>query len=469
MQKKITIIHIFLLVSLAFCQSNKKNLSLGRQFLAYPQKYFVSSYEKAIFQRFKNRFPNINLKDVIAIQNNYLLEIFIVKEKKPYKLMLEMDTQERITSVYRYLSKDIIKSRKKSDAIILKWLGKFFYRLDAGDSAALHDMIFHEKNRIRYNNLSNKSEIVAQLFRKFQSIVPLSEINYQEQTSFYSIIASIPFSSDIFFQIAHEWVEVKDSDLLQRNLYQRIISALNKNESLESSMRFKSKLELLKYLKEYYPETIEQGDIFVVPYPQTLKQEIKEIRFKIKENTKQPGYNSINIDPILNFEFKQDKSILIFNKSCNISYYSPPYKKIRNLERTEQLLKKIFNMFLLFPFTTHLESYKDLTGEVYFRGYDVYKIELTINQQWSNFWQVLRNEGSIYFYPTKIDDFENEIVIGGFIYIIKDKRMDSYHFGELTIHVSDNMNDISLVMKLNFYPFINRTNVVDFNGSVNRP
>jgi hypothetical protein len=348
-------------------------------------------------------------------------------------------------------------------------LGKFFYRLDAGDTAALYDMIFYEKNTIRYNGLSNKSEIVGKLTRKFTSNIQISKIEYQEQSSFLSIVASVPFSSDIFFRIAHDWAEAKNSDILQENLYHRIISRLNNTDSAISLISLESRLELLNYLKENYPEGNEQRDLFVIPYPQSLQHIINEIRYKIQVHQPGLGSNPINVDPIIQLEFKQDRGILILNNTCNISYYSPHDHNNSDLHNSEQVLKKIFNMFILIPFIADKEFNKNLKGQVYYRGYKVHTINLISDHQWSNFWQVLRMEGSLYFYPTKIDDLGNEMIIGGLIYIHRNKRMDFYHFGELTINIPMDKNGMELSMKLDFYPYINRANVLDFNGSIKRP
>lgn len=455
------ILFFLVLISSAIAKSDKNALGWAKQFLNKPLQYFSSPYEKAIFQKFNANFSNLRLKNARHLNGAYILEVHIPQLKNPYQLVLEFDEHKRINSVYRKLLKANVNYNGNTDPVILKWLGMFFYRLDAGDSAALYDMIFYRDIKIRYKNLSSKREISSSIIHKIPAIVQPNEINIQQSAKIYSILISIQFSDDILIQIPYEWAVAAETDKMQEYLYQRIASQVDKPELAESSINIPGKSQLLDHIRQYYPECTIQGDIIRIPYPQLSTTMLKEIRYKITRPIFASGFDPAKINSIVALEYNKDDGIVTLNKTCKISFYNSPKRDSDNIDRSEFALQKLYNMLLLFPKLNGEGYYSELKGEVLYRGYKIYKLVLSTSQKWANFWAIVRNEGSMYFYPSRIDYLTDELVVEGLLYVIRDNNLDLYHFAELKAFFPEQENDVAMVLELNFYPFINRMSLTD--------
>jgi len=449
------VVHIFFIISYVSAQNTIINSYWGKQLLKYPQQFFISSYEKDIFQKFQKKFSHIQFKKIEQYDTSCLIELYLSQGNAFYSLILELDKDKKIASVYRNLLKTDIKQGREADEIILKWLGKFFYRIDAGDSAAMYDMVFNKNIDMRYNGLSDKSKIIIKLLEKFTGIVKPLEINLQKKSSLYSVRVSFQFSADLFFQIPAELASASDTDVLQENLLNMIMIHMNNNYNTGNAYSIpKDRSKLLEQVNRYYPESIIQDDEILIPYPQRITKVLKEIRYEILGEKFDSGFSFSEINAQVNLEYKKDRGLITMNNTCKISLYQTPGIQHYTIEQSEKALQDIFKMILLFPFINAKDVYTNLKGFVQYRGYNVHKIILATRHEWAIFWEVLRKEGSVYFYPSRIDDLENVLLIHGLVYVIKDNKYDLYHFGELTIRFPKGNTDMEI--NLIFYPFVTR-------------
>jgi len=76
-----------------------------------------------------------------------------------------------------------------------------------------------------------------------------------------------------------------------------------------------------------------------------------------------------------------------------------------------------------------------------------------------NFFNVLRTEGSLYFYPSKIDYEQKNILIHGIMYILHENNFNYYHFCELKIIFLNKADPEMLELELELFPFVKNLDV----------
>jgi hypothetical protein len=461
MYRRKVILFFLVLISSAIAKSDKNALDWAKQFLNNPLQYFSSSYEKAVFQKFKAKFSILRPKNAGQYNGTYNLEIQIPQLKDSYHLVLEFDDEKRVSSVYRNLSLANIRYTGETDRVILKWLGKLFYRLDAGDSAALYDLIFYGDIKIRYKNIASKREIISSIINQYPAIIQPNEISIQKSSNIYSILISIQFSDDILLQIPYDWANTADTDKMQDYLYQKIVSHLKKSEQVQSSKNIHNKSQLIDYLRQNYPQGTIQKDIIHIPYPKLSTKVLNEMRYKIARHIFDLGFDPTQINSIINLNYNKEDGTVILNNACRFSFYNSPKRDDGITDRSESALQQLYNMLLLFPHVNGEDSYSDLKGDIQYRGYKNYRLALSTSKKWAKFWQIVRQEGSVYFYPSHIAFLTDELVIEGLIYVIRDNNLNLYHFAELKAHFFEYKETTSMELDLNFYPYVNRMSVTD--------
>ena len=98
-----------------------------------------------------------------------------------------------------------------------------------------------------------------------------------------------------------------------------------------------------------------------------------------------------------------------------------------------------------------------IKGMIKYKGYKIHDVDLQNSEQWLNLLEVLRQQGALYFYPSKIDDVEAHLMIYGLLYVIERGKASFYHFGELTVTFSKNNKLPENEFKLILYPYILNT------------
>jgi hypothetical protein len=243
------------------------------------------------------------------------------------------------------------------------------------------------------------------------------------------------------------------SDVLQENLYVQILSEINTAPFIRDIKLSENKYQLLKKCQQYYPKVTLHDDTLIIPYPPQKLDRFKEVKYLI------PGsyFSTIKqtpLQPQIQLTFNPDKSTLMINHSYLLSYYRTPGIGENSLERYKVILQYIYN--LLLPYTSvsdALERYNN-DAVVHYKGYTEHDIKLDSGEKYLAFWESLCAQGSLYFFPSRIDDLETSIHVYGLLYVMKDDIVNAYHFGELEVSVSKEQLTEKYAIELDFYPFV---------------
>jgi len=250
------------------------------------------------------------------------------------------------------------------------------------------------------------------------------------------------------------------TDALQESLYVRIIKEMENSGQDISPPPPENNFQLLSRYLEYYPKATLRGDNLIIPYPPRKVETFKEIRYIIPNNYFTNANKPLPLQPDIRLQFNQGKSTLTINESYSLSFYRSPNLKNISLQQSKNALQNVFNLIIpvekkyLQPVDQNVKTFID------YRGYKKHQIRLESDQQLSAFLECLCRQGSLYFFPSKIDDLEERIIIYGLLYVIKDDILELYHFGELTVNFSKTHLNRITNLKLIFYPFIRNNNEV---------
>jgi hypothetical protein len=197
-----------------------------------------------------------------------------------------------------------------------------------------------------------------------------------------------------------------------------------------------------------------------ISYPEKKIKELKEIRYLIPRDYFNRKEKVSFLQPDIHLLYNQDKSTVTLNRSYTFSFYRIPGMQRNSLEQSRDAIQQIFNLIFPYPQIQDNPIYQEIKGIIYFKGYQVHEIKLDSAKQLFIFWECLRKDGSLYFYPSKIDDLDERLIIHGILYVIKDEIVNIYHFGELTISFRNSSQPIIAEFKLIFFPFIKNLKAV---------
>lgn len=250
------------------------------------------------------------------------------------------------------------------------------------------------------------------------------------------------------------------TDALQESLYVRIIEEMENSDQHFSPPPPQNNDQLLNMYLEYYPKATLRGDNLIIPYPPRKVETFKEIRYIIPNNYFTNANKPLPLQPDIRLKFNQGKSTLTINESYSLSFYRSPNLKNISLQQSKNALQNVFNLIIpvekkyIQPVEQNIKTFID------YRGYKKHQIRLESDKQLSAFLECLCRQGSLYFFPSKIDDLEERIIIYGLLYVIKDDILGLYHFGELTVDFSKTYHNRITNIQLIFYPFIRNNNEV---------
>jgi hypothetical protein len=243
------------------------------------------------------------------------------------------------------------------------------------------------------------------------------------------------------------------TDVLQEKLYIQIIAEINDPQSKFYHNPPTNRLQLLNIFRQYYPNVILINDTLVIPYPHPKVEKFREIKYII------PSDYFLNhkfhpLQPQIQLKFNSDQSTLLINNSYYFSLYQAPVIHKSTIEQLQYVVKHIYNLFI--PYERLNEELKKYGNKaiVHYKGYKEHKIILNTGPQLNAFWESIFTQGSLYFFPSKIDDLESKVIIYGLIYVMKDDIITAYHFGELRItFLKQNLDNIYELV-LDFYPLV---------------
>jgi len=260
--------------------------------------------------------------------------------------------------------------------------------------------------------------------------------------------------ADSSAKIIIEPSESISTDVLQESLYVQLLMEIN-NPSREITAAFpQNKFQLLQRGLQYYPKAVLRGDTIIIPYPARKIKKFKEIKYFIPTEYFTEHSEIASFQPEIQLFLNPEKSTLIINNSYLLSYYRSPGINNKSLQQSIKVLQYIFN--LLLPYTNNIRKIRgyDTKAVVYYKGYTEHTIKLDSEKKFYAFWESLCGQGSLYFFPSKIDDLEKRIIVYGLLYVIKDNILNAYHFGELTVAFSKQHKRERVELQLDFYPFV---------------
>jgi len=427
----------------------------GKDLFKNPGKYFSNNYEKSLFIGFKKKFKNVSIENIIKEDRRSILHLKL-KSSSEYLLVCELDKNLKIKRIFRQLKFLSDMDRSIIDKIIIQWLGKFFYHLDAGNKEAMYDLVFHKETKILYKNLSDKKDIIKQLLKDFPAAINPQQLKIEAVDSKYRVGVFISLGSNIMLEVNSRLANITNTDELQENLFRDLETVFRENNQNKQN-KFLSLKERIKYITENYPKSHIKEDTLKINYPNLGLKTLSEMNYILAQDNAGPKFSSI-----IQIKMNEAGSALLLNGRYPLSFYQAPglnkdYKPI-----VKTAVEHLFNQFICMSFAAK-EAYPwEISGTVKYRGYLYHNLSVPATAKWAALWQELKQEGALYFYPSSIDILENEIVVHGLIYILKDEQMNFYHFGEVAARFSDFQNLSRINIELNFYPFLSRVGVSGF-------
>jgi hypothetical protein len=268
------------------------------------------------------------------------------------------------------------------------------------------------------------------------------------------------YSADTTKRIIIESSDIPNIDVLQESLYNRIIDEIDNPKQELFNSGPKNKLQLLRHSQKYYPKATLNNNTIIIPYPQRIVKEFKEIRYGIPSNYLNNKDKTYSLEPVIRLDLNPTKSTLMINKSYLLSYYRSPKIKKNSVHQCSKALQFVYNLILPLSSKNKPTIKQNVFPNISYKGYKSHEIILRSAGEFSAFWASLHRQGSLYFFPSKIDELEEYITIFGLLYVIKDEILDIHHFGEMTVSISKTYQETITEFKLIFYPFIKNNETI---------
>jgi hypothetical protein len=244
------------------------------------------------------------------------------------------------------------------------------------------------------------------------------------------------------------------TDVLQESLYVQILAEIKNPTRGIYTAPPENKFQLLQRCLDYYPKAVLQGDTLIIPYPPHKVERFKEVRYFIPINYFNTNSKIHSLQPQIQLHLNPDKSTLMINNSYLLSFYRSPRIKNKSLHQCKKVLQYIFNLLIPYMNKNELGTEFNNRAVVHYKGYTEHEINLESEKKFYAFWESLCGQGSLYFFPSKVDDLEKRIIVHGLLYVMKDDILDAYHFGDLTVIYSEQDKGARYELQLDFYPFI---------------
>lgn len=439
-------INLLILFFFLFTDTGKTPIEWVNSVLNNPNQYFRNSYEKNIFTNLQTKYPNLSVEKAIY-DDTKIIGTFKLNSHS-YLLVFEIDNSSKIRYIYRSPGTLNVTNLQTIDPDIQIWLGKFFYRLDAGDSSVLNDMLFFDDVQVRYKQIKNKSKIVKILLNDFSNIATPSSIeSYLDQDDNYFFNVNFNLIGQLIIKVPPKLVHPPDTDFLQEDFFQEIEKKMFES-SHTNNPGLKNKDIVLDIVKKFYKNARLFDNRIVVPYQTQRFDELKSLTYKI---IRKEGY--FTVEPDISLEQGNNQTFL-FNKVINIPYY------INNTmeEPIESAIKTLnFGYMLTFGKSFWPEdNIYDIKGTMRYRGFKIHDVSLRTTNDILSLLNIFHNKGSLYYYPSSFKFDKNTIIQKGILFLISNNKMDSdyYHFAEIYIHFKNTDDPIPYFIEIVFYPYI---------------
>lgn len=289
-------------------------------------------------------------------------------------------------------------------------------------------------------------------FLTFLSLTHLNILYSQDNTLYLS---------DSLGKNVVEYYHANDTDVLQEDLYHRLVSRIENHTSINENPIPTTRFQFFQNSLKYYPEATLKGEMFIIPYPQGKFKNFKEMRYHIPSDFFKDNYPESSLQPEITLQKSTEKSTLIFNNAYTLVFYRSPGIKSDALLKSTQAIQKIYNLIL--PGSQKSEPDKSfyIKGTLFFKGYQPHTITFTTLSQLRLFLDELTVEGSLYFYPSRIEIHQKTIIINGLLYVIKDNILNIYHFAEIDIIFTNTSTPDYSEFKMTFYPYIKNLRAIN--------
>jgi len=269
------------------------------------------------------------------------------------------------------------------------------------------------------------------------------------------------YLSDSLENNSIEYYDDHDTDVLQEELYQRLKRKIDNHSPDKGNKAPKTQFQFLQNTIKYYPEAVLNGEILAIPYPQGKFPNLKEIRYHIPSDFFTNANPDLALQPEIVLDQGAERSTLTFNRAYTLIFYRAPETDDDALLESIHAIQKIYN--LLLPDAQKPDSDKTLLikGNLIYKGYQPHTIALTSLSQIRLFLDELLMEGSLYFYPSRIEIHKNNIMINGLLYIIKKDILNIYHFADTTVLFTNASTPEYSEFKIKFYPYIKNLHVTN--------
>lgn len=419
-----------------------------KNFWQNPQHYLADDYERSIFQKFTKKFPgaalrNISRKPAGVQRENLIVQLKLSAYVPDYYLLIEKSALAgEVQRVYRYLPQLQDYADENVAGVNLQkeyqWLGKLLYRVDAGDSAAILDLIFYKDIKISYNRLTSKAEIAAALIRDYSKVVDVRQVDIKSHQQRLQVELQTQNFNGILLDLPDKFTENRNTDALQNELYQKFTTILRHPAG---STRLPPALREDPLRR--FPGSIIDGNSLKIPYLEKKVAGLPAMHFLLS--------TSGAMTPQINLKV-HSSGIVAMNDGLKIPFYGNLGNPRQDLQRLQASLAAIYKLFTNYPLENNLR--KDLSVTMRYRAYRPHEMPDIGGDGWAALLAHLEQQHTLYFYPSRIDLRGGKLRINGLFYAISRSSGSYYHFAELSVNWRHNtpgkMNDIQLT----FYPYV---------------
>ncbi len=436
---------LLLITSLYAAESTPGTREWAEDVLRNPTSYFVNTYEREIFEKFRGKFRNVSIKTARVMNQEIRVDLHIRGVRNTYQLNMFLDNDKNIQQVYRHLP-SLGSYEGMLDSRSVAWLGKLLYRIDAGDSAALLDLLFYEQVEVRYKNLASKREISKQLLMDFPEVVETRNITLSENQGVLNVAIDTQYLNGLAIRIPLTLTEDRDTAIQQEALYQRLLKIVQGSAAVRAGNEALNR----------YPSARFAGNNVVVPYLIERVETLSEISYVATGAVNSGAIVLPDADIQLQ---AVNPSTWLMNDMLLIDFHGPDAAVDEALTASSRFLRSLYNLFGHQQLDDNDSFHSHLNGTVHYRGYTLHELGLTSAVTCERMLQGLGTEGHFYFYPSRIDYEEDTVKIRGLLYITAAPNADVYHFAEVIATADKKAATIHTSLDLIFYPFVKSNHV----------
>ena len=341
-----------------------------------------------------------------------------------YGLVLETNDSDTVTFVYRRFGRDRADS---TELAVRRWLGRFFYCIDSGDSAA--DELFDSRILLRQADRKDKTRVLASLMRL---PVPLQvrALNIHRHGDYYALDVQCSPFEQISFIIPHDRLDPLPVYLHQQRFAEKVNNALFDPHDADFFM-VKTRLDSL-------PRPHTESDSLVLDYSNHRRAGLEYL----KATAQRKIDGTLCWRPLIQVRADSKRKRLLINKNLSLPLEG------ELIPGLIQSVSKLLNDFYLrWVFDPCPDS---LSAGLQVRGYRSYDFSWSSSTDWRMIRHLIYQLGRPLFLPARVTADKGVLILDG-IFMIDSSISSYHHFGEWTLYGSMNRSDSIQVV---FYPYI---------------